>query len=134
MPRTNQNHETGPNSINYFRGSPYRQYGSGFGAAIKAGLKGFVIPVVNSYGFPVAKSFLQQAAPEVINILDGSTKPKAAMRNAVKRTIRKQIDGGRGGRFTRRVPSRRSNTKKFSSQKRRTMSKKTSIKKQQGKR
>ena len=135
MPRANQNHEIGPSSINYFRGSPYRQYGSGFGAAIKAGLKGFVIPMVKRYGIPVAKSFLQQAAPELINILDGSTKPKAAMRNAVKKTIRKQVGGGRGGRFTRRVPLRRSNTKKSSSsQKRRTMSKKTSRKKQQGKR
>ena len=124
MPGANQNHETGRNSINYFRGPPYRQYGSGFGAAIKAGLKGFVIPMVKRYGIPVAKSFLQHAAPELINILDGSTKPKAAMRNAVKKTIRKQV-----GRFARHVPSRRSNTKKSSSQKRRTTSKKTSRKK-----
>ena len=129
MPRANQNYEIGPNSINYFRGSPYRQYGSGFGAAVKAGLKGFVIPMVKIYGIPVAKSFLQQAAPELINILDGSTKPKAAMRNAVKKAIRKQVGGGHGGRCTRRVPLRRSNTKKSSSQKRRTMSKKTSRKK-----
>ena len=134
MPRANQNHETGSNSINYFRGSPYRQYGSGFGAAIKAGSKGFVIPMVKAYGIPVAKSFLQQAAPEVINILDGSTKSKAAMRNAVKKTIRKQIGGGHRGIFTRRVPLRRSNRKKSSSKKRRTMSNKTSRKKQQGKR
>ena len=104
MPRANQNHETGPNSINYFRGSPYRQNGSGFAAAIKAGLKGLVIPMVKRYGNPVAKSFLQQAAPEVINILDGSTKPKAAMRKAVKKTIRKQVGGERGGRFARLVP------------------------------
>ena len=134
MPRANQNHEIGPSSINYFRGSPYSQYGSGFGAASKAGLKGFVTPMVKRYGILVAKSFLQQAAPELIHILDGSTKPKAAMQNAVKKTIRKQVGGGRGGRFTRRVPLRRSNTKKSSSQKRRTMSKKTSRKKQQGKR
>ena len=128
MPRANQNHETGPNSINYFKESPYRQYGSGFGAAIKAGLKGFVIPMVKRYGNLVAKSFLQQAALEVINILDGSTKPKAAMRNAVEKTIKKQVGGGRGGRITRPVPLRRSNTKKSSSQKRRTMSQKTSRK------
>ena len=134
MPRANQNHETGPNSINYFRGSPYRQYGSGFGAAIKAGLKGFVKPMMKRYGIPVAKSFLQLAAPEVIKILDGSTKPKTAMRNAVKKTILKQVGRGRGGRFARRVPLRRSNTKKTSSQKKRTTSKKTSRKKQQGKR
>ena len=134
MPRDNQNHETGPHSINYFRGFPYRQYGSGFGAAIKAGLKGFVIPMVRRHGISVAKSFLQQAAPEMINILEYSTKTKAAMRNAVKKTIRKQVGGGRGGRFARRVSLRRSNTKNSSSQKRRTTSKKTSGKKQQGKR
>ena len=99
MPRVNQNQNSGPSSVNYFRGSPYHQYRSGFGAAIKAGLKGFVIPMVKRYGIPVAKSFLQQAAPEVINILDSSTKQKAAMRNAVKKTIRKQVGGGRGGRI-----------------------------------
>ena len=129
MPRANQNHETGPNSKKYFRGSPYRQYGSGFGAAIKAGLKGFVILMVKRYGIPVAKLFLQQAAPKVIKFLDGSTKPKAAMRKAVKKTIRKQVGGGRGGRFARRVPLRRSNTKKSSSQKRRSTSNKFSRKK-----
>ena len=95
MPRVNQNHESDPKRIDYFRGSPYRQYGSGFGAAIKAGLKGFVITMVKRYGIPVVKSFLQQAAPEVINISDGSTKPKAAMRNAVKKTIRKRWRGTR---------------------------------------
>ena len=90
--------------------------------------------MVKRYGIPVAKLFLQQAAPDVINNLDGSTKPKAAMRNAVEKTIRKQVGGGRGGRVARRVPLRRSNTKRSSSQKRRTTSKKTSRKKQQGKR
>ena len=59
-------------------------------------VSGFVIPMVKRYGIPVAKSFLQQAAPEVLNILDGSTKPKTAMKNAVKKTIHQQIGGGRG--------------------------------------
>jgi len=99
MKYSNHNRPLHPN-LNYFQGSPYRQYGSGIGAAIKAGFKGFVIPMVKRYGIPVAKSFLQQAAPEVLNILDGSTKPKAAMKNAVKKTIRKQIGGGRRRRAT----------------------------------
>ena len=77
--------------MNYFQGSPYRQYGSGIGAAIKAGLRGFVILMDKLYGLPVAKSFLTQAAPAVLNILDGTTKPKTAMKNAVKKTIRQQI-------------------------------------------
>ena len=94
MSYSNHNRPQHP-TLNYFQGSPYRQYGSGIGAAIKAGLKGFVIPMVKRYGVPVAKSFLQQAAPEVLNLLDGSTKPKTAMKNAVKKTIRHQIGAGR---------------------------------------
>ena len=84
MSYSNHNRPQHP-TLNYFQGSPYRQYGSGIGTAIKAGLKGFVIPMVKRYGIPVAKSFLQQAAPEVINLLDGNTKPKAAMKNAIKK-------------------------------------------------
>ena len=88
-------------TLNYFQGSPYRQYGSGVCTAIKADLvKGFVIPMVERYGIPVAKSFLQQAAPEVINPLDGSTKPKAAMKNAIKKTIRQQKGSGRRRRVS----------------------------------
>ena len=95
-----------PTNLNYFQGSPYRQYGSGIGAAIKAGLRGFVIPMVKRYGIPVAKSFLQQAAPEVLNILDGSAKPKTAMKNAVKKTIRQQIGGGRGRTKKKKVAAK----------------------------
>ena len=84
-----------PTNINYFQESPYRQYGSGIGAAIETGFRGFLIPMVKRYGIPVAKSFLQQSAPEVLNILDGSTKPTTAKKNAVKKTIRQQIGGGR---------------------------------------
>ena len=97
-----------PTNLNYFQLSPYRQYGSGIGAAIKAGLRGFVIPMVKRYGIPVAKSFLQQAAPEVLNILDGSAKPKTAMKNAVKHTIRQQIGGGRGRTKKKKGAAKRS--------------------------
>ena len=105
-----------PTNVNYFQGSPYRQYGSGIGAAIKAGLRGFVIPMVKRYGLPVAKSFLTQAAPEVLNILDGTTKSKTAMKNAVKKTIRQQIGGGR--RRTKRKPASKNKRKKTSKKKR----------------
>ena len=99
MSFSNHNRPQHP-TLNYFQGSPYRQYGSGIGTAIKAGLKGFVIPMVKRYGIPVAKSFLQQAAPEVINLLDGNSKPKAAMKNAIKKTIRQQMDSGRRRRVS----------------------------------
>ena len=97
-----------PTNLNYFQGSPYRQYGSGIGAAIKAGLRGFVIPMVKRYGIPVAKSFLQQAAPEVLNILDGSTKPKTAIKNALEKTIRQQTGGGRVRTKKKKVAAKRS--------------------------
>ena len=72
-------------SLNYFQGSPSRQYGSGLGTAIKMGFRGFVIPMMRRYGIPAAKSFLRAAAPEVINVLDGTSKPKAAVKNALKK-------------------------------------------------
>ena len=96
--------------MNYFQGSPYRQCGSGIGAAIKAGLRGFVIPMFKRYGLPVAKSFLTQTAPEVLNILDRTTKPKTAMENAVKKTIRQQIGGGREGQ--KRKPCQKTREKR----------------------
>ena len=81
-------------SLNYFQGSPSRQYGSGLGTAIKMSFRGFVIPMMRRYGIPAAKSFLRAAAPEVINVLDGTSKPKAAVKNALKKTIRQQVGGG----------------------------------------
>ena len=82
-----------PNDYIYFFGSwPYCGYGSGFGAGIKTGLRGFVIPMVRKSGFPVAKLFLQQSATEILNIFRGGTD---LLKNAVKKTIRKQIDDGR---------------------------------------
>ena len=65
-----------------------------------------MIPTVKRYGIPVVKSFLQHAAPEVLNILDGSTKPKTAMKNAVKKTIRQQIGGGRGRTKKKKVAAK----------------------------
>ena len=64
----------------------------------------------------VAKSFLTQAAPEVLNILDGTNKPKTAMKNAVKKTIRQQIRGGRGR--TKRKAVSKNKRKKTSKKKR----------------
>ena len=79
--------------------------------------------MIKRYGFPVAKSFLQQAAPEVINLLDGSTKPKAAMKNALKKTIRQQIGSGhrrRAGGVTRGKKGRHTKQKRKSKPKKKS--------------
>ena len=76
------------------------------------GFRGFVIPMMGRYGIPAAKSFLRGAAPEVINVLDGTSKPKAAVKNALKKTIRQQVGGGLKRfeiRKKRRVASRKKN-------------------------
>ena len=80
---------------NFYAGSTSRQYGSGVGAAIRLGLKSFVIPLAKRYGLPLAKNFLSSAAPEVLDLINGQKKPKAAFKSAVKKTIKKQVGGKR---------------------------------------
>ena len=91
--------------------SPSRQYGSGFGSAIRLELKGFVLPMTKKYGVPLARILIGAAAPELLKELQGSTKPKQEFRSAAKTTIRKQLGGGRIGTFrklyTSNTPSRR---------------------------
>ena len=95
----------------YFMGSPSRQYGSGIGSAIRLGLKGFVLPIAKKYGVLLARNFIGAAAPELLKVLEGSSKPKEEFRSAPKTTIRKQLGGGRSGTFRRlytsNTPSRR---------------------------
>ena len=66
----------------------------------------------DSYGQEIlhscGKVVLTASGPEVLNILDGSTKPKTAMKNAVKKTIRQQIGGGRGRTKKKKVAAKRS--------------------------
>lgn len=88
-------------SMNYFRGSSNRQYGSGIGTAIKMGLRGFVIPMAKKYVVPVAKTFIQNAAPEVLDVISGNSKAKAAMKRAVSKTVRQQVGGAKRGRGTK---------------------------------
>ena len=68
----------------YFAGSVNRQYGSGIGSAVRIGLRSFVIPLAKKYGIPFAKNLLTSAAPEVLELIDGKTKPKAAIKRVVK--------------------------------------------------
>ena len=74
---------------NFYAGSTSRQYGSGVGAAIRLGLKSFVIPLAKRYGLPLAKNFLSSAAPEVLDLINGQKKPKAAFKSAVRKKHQK---------------------------------------------
>ena len=86
----------------YFAGSVNRQYGSGIGSAVRIGLRSFVIPLAKKYGIPFAKNLLTSAAPEVLELIDGKTKPKAAIKRVVKNTIKKQVGAGRRKRSVKR--------------------------------
>ena len=63
------------------------------------------------YGLHLARNFLGVAAPELLKILEGSSKPKEAFGSAENTTIRKQLGRGRSGTFrklyTSNTPSRR---------------------------
>ena len=98
----------------YFAGSVNRQYGSGIGSAVRIGLRSFVIPLAKKYGIPFAKNLLTSAAPEVLELIDGKTKPKAAIKRVVKNTIKKQVGAGRRKRSVkrRRKPTTLSNQRR----------------------
>lgn len=104
----------------YFAGSSSRQYGSGIGSAIRVGLKSFVIPLAKRYGITLAKNFLSSAAQEVLELLDGGTKPKTALKKVVKNTIRKQVGGGR--RKRRKTKATRTRKRKTTTRRRRRKS------------
>ena len=73
----------------FYSGSTNRQYGSGLGSALRLGLKSFVIPLAKRYGLPLAKNLVQSAAPEVLGIIEGRTKPKAALKKIFTRNGKK---------------------------------------------
>ena len=98
----------------YFVGSPSRQYGSGIGSAIRLGLKGFVLPIAKTFGVPLARNFIGAAAPELLKVLEGSSKPKEVFRSAAKTTIRKQLGGGTSGTFRRLYTSNTPSRKRVS--------------------
>ena len=64
----------------YFVGSSRRQYGSGLGSAIRLGVRAFVLPAIKHYGIPIAKQFLKSAAPEFLDVVQGKTKVKNALK------------------------------------------------------
>ena len=64
----------------YFVGSPSRQYGTGIGSAIRLGLKSFVLPIAKKMVYPWPKKFIAAAAPEIFKVLEGSSRPKEAIK------------------------------------------------------
>ena len=76
----------------FYSGSTNRQYGSGLGSALRLGLKSFVIPLAKRYGLPLAKNLVQSAAPEVLGIIEGRTKPKSAMKKTLRETVKNKLE------------------------------------------
>ena len=79
-------------SIPYYR---TRQRGSGFGTFVGR----TAIPILRKFVLPAAKrigkELIQEAAPELLDVVSGKTKPKQALKNTAKKTVRKQFAGGR---------------------------------------
>lgn len=97
-------------SLPHFSGH-YRQRGSGFGA-LAAGIGRFALPVAKKFVVPAAKKlgreFIRQAAPELLDVITKKASPKRALKNSVRKTIRKQVGGSAKRRTKKRADTRRS--------------------------
>ena len=84
----------------------YRQRGSGFGA-LAAGIGRFAFPLARKFILPAAKKIgkelFVQGAPELIDVVTSKKSPKQAIKNTVRKTVRKQVGGGGGVRRRRRT-------------------------------
>ena len=99
----------------YFKGAA-RQRGRGLGTlALAVGrtaypiFKKFVLPTAKRLG----KAALESAAPELLELASGRSKPKASLKRIAKSTLRSQLGGGSGGRRrTKTATKRKTKTKK----------------------
>ena len=107
----------------FYSGSTNRQYGSGLGSALRLCLKKFVIPLAKRYGLPLAKNLVQSAAPEVLGIIEGRTKPKAALKKTLRETVKKQTGSGRSRRKKKRSSTKKGRRRLSSKPRRRTKTK-----------
>ena len=107
----------------YFSGYQ-RQRGSGFGA-LALGVGKIAIPLLKKYGIPIAKrvgrELIQQAIPEVLDVVSKRKTPKQALKNTVRNTVRKQTGGAAIKARKRKstfisapTPAKRSRSKFFS--------------------
>ena len=83
--------------LRYFRGYS-RQRGRGFGALAQT-FGRTAIPFLRRYVVPAAKrvgaDLIELAAPEIGNVLAGRKKFKSAATDVGKKTLRKQLGGGK---------------------------------------
>ena len=100
----------------YFQGAA-RQRGRGLGSlALRLGrtalpiFKKFILPTAKRLG----KTALEFAAPELLDIVAGRTKPKQALKRVAKKTVKAQLGGGGGVKKKRKPPIRRRAPKKSS--------------------
>lgn len=81
----------------YFSGH-HRQRGSGIGA-LALGVGRVALPFIRNVALPVAKrigrELLQEGLPEALDVIMKRKTPKQALQNTVKKTVRKQVGGGR---------------------------------------
>ena len=107
----NYYHHQASANMPHFSGH-YRQRGSGFGA-LAASIGRFALPLARKFILPAAKKIgrelLVQGAPELIDVVTTKKSPKQALKNTVKKTVRKQTGGG-----TRRRQKRKTLTNKNS--------------------
>ena len=100
----------------YFRGYS-RQRGTGFGALAQT-IGRTAIPFLRRYVVPAAKrvgaDLLDIAALEIGNVLTGKKKFKSVASDVRKKTLRKQLGGGkvRKRRIIRRIPPKTSRTRR----------------------
>lgn len=85
-----------------------RQRGAGIGSLL-GGISRFVIPLARKYALPIGKEFIRNAVPELVNVLEGKSKPKSAIKRATIKTVRKQVGGGRRG-VARKTSKRKKRT------------------------
>lgn len=81
----------------YYRGVP-RQRGRGIGA-LAAVVGRTAIPIFKKMILPTAKrvgrELIEAAMPEVVDVLQGKTNVKQAVRKTARNVVRKQVGGGR---------------------------------------
>lgn len=89
----------------YYQGAA-RQRGRGLGsAALVVGraaiplFKNFILPTAKRLG----KTALEFAIPELLDIVSGETKPKAALKRVARKTIKAQVGGGRPRKPRKRI-------------------------------
>ena len=106
----NYYHHQATANMPHFSGH-YRQRGSGF-CALAAGIGRFALPLARKFILPAAKKIgrelLVQEAPEFLDVVTTKKPPKQALKNTVKKTVKKQT--GAGIRKRRRRTSLRKRT------------------------